>query len=58
MSYKVLELYLMNACLSRLSLINLGEALSLNIITMQQLITIEQCFEHCKIISHPNSFTH
>jgi len=41
----VLELYLMNVCLSRFSLINLGENLSLNIIRIERLITTKYCYE-------------
>ena len=45
MSCKVLELYLMDVCLSLFSTINLGEALSLNTIIMDWLIINEPCFE-------------
>ena len=40
---KVLELYHMHVCLSISNLINLDEALSLNIIRIEWLITIEEC---------------
>ena len=33
-----------DACLNRCSLINLGEALSHNIIKMKRLIAIEKCY--------------
>ena len=45
MSCEVLELDLMDVCLSISSLINSGEALSLNIIRMERLMTIEGCYE-------------
>jgi hypothetical protein len=38
---KVLELYLLDACLRKSNMINSSEALSLNIIGMEQLIAIE-----------------
>lgn len=42
MPCKVLELYLMDACLSIFGLINLGEALSLNVIKIKRPIATEQ----------------
>lgn len=40
-SYKVLELDQMDACMSIFNMVNSGEALSLNIFRMKQLIAIE-----------------
>ena len=41
MSCEVLELYLMDACLSGLVSLNSGEALSLDIVRMKQFIAVE-----------------
>ena len=45
MSCEVLESDLMDVCLSISSLINLDEALLLNIIRMEQLMATEGCYE-------------
>ena len=41
MSCKVLELYLMDACLRKFKPINSGETLLLNIIRIKRLVAIE-----------------
>ena len=41
MSLKMLKLYLMDVCLSKFGLMNLGETPSLDIMRMDRLIAIE-----------------
>ena len=41
MSCKVLELYLMDACLSIFNMLNASEALSMNIMRIERLVTNE-----------------